>query len=68
MPFGEVESIRKLDYLTQEVGTRSKAFYDAGDLLPSRSGTPEVISGSRVPGSFVIRNDPDLGFGLIWAK
>jgi hypothetical protein len=64
VPFGEVNRVRELYNLPQEVGPRSKAFDDARDLLPSGSGTPVVVSGSGFAGGLVILDDRDLGGGF----
>jgi hypothetical protein len=61
MPFGEVDSVSEFDHAAQEVGPRSKTFDDAGNLLPSRTGSPKIISRGSFSGSFVIFDD--LYFG-----
>lgn len=63
MSFGEVNGVGELDYLAQEVGARSEAFDNAGNLLATRPGTPEVVCGSGIARSFCIFDEAD--FGLI---
>src|SRR5215475_14147200 len=61
MPFREVEGVRKLYHLSEEVGPGSEAFDDSGQLVSSRTGPPEVVGRSGVAGGFVIFNNLDLG-------
>ena len=61
---GEVDSIRELHNLPQEVRPSSKAFDNARNLLPSRSGAPGVVCRSGVAGSLVILDDANLGGGF----
>jgi hypothetical protein len=64
MAFGEVDGIRELNYLLQEIGPCAKTLDDAGDLLPSRSRSPKVIGGSGGSSGFGILSDSDFGGGL----
>ena len=52
--FGEVNRVGKLDHLSQEVGTRSEALNDAGDLTASGAGAPEVIGGRSFARGFMV--------------
>lgn len=63
LPFGEVNRVREFDYLAKKVGPCSKALDDPRNLPASRSGTPEIVSGSGFAGSFGVLDDAD--FGLI---
>jgi len=59
-----VDSIRELDNLPQEVRPSSKAFDNARNLVPSRSGAPKVVCRGGVAGSLVILDDANLGGGV----
>jgi hypothetical protein len=63
MPFGEMNSVRELDHLTQEVRTRAETLEDAGDLLPPGTGAPEIIGSSSVTGSVGVFDDSDFCYG-----
>jgi hypothetical protein len=65
MPFGEVERIRELYNLTQEVRPRPEALDNSGHLLPSGTRTPKIVRGSCLSGSFAIFGYPDLGFCVL---
>ena len=66
MPFREVKGIRELDDLTQKVGPRTKALDDAGYLLPTRSGTPEIVRSSSLSGGLVVFDDTDFRITPMW--
>jgi hypothetical protein len=61
MSFGEMDGVRKLDHLTQEVWTRAEALENAGDLVSPGGSAPEIIGGSSFTGSFGIFIDSDFG-------
>jgi hypothetical protein len=61
MPFGEMDGVRKLDHLMQEVWTRAEALEDAGDLVPPGGGTPGIIGGGSFAGGFGVFCDSDFG-------
>jgi len=67
MPLREVNRIRKFNDLPEEIRSRSEALDDAGNLLPSRTRPPKVVSGRDVTRSFVILGDANLrrGFGIV---
>lgn len=60
MALGEVNGVRELDNLAQEIGSRSEAFQDAGHLRPAGGGAPFVIYDSRFAGGFGVFDDADL--------
>ena len=64
VPFGEVDSIRELDDLPQEIRPSSKTFDDARKLLPSRTSPPEIVRRGRIAGGLVILDDADLSRGF----
>ena len=61
MPLRKVNRVSQIDHATQQVRSSSEAFDDAGNLLPSRPGSPKVISRSCFSGGFSIFNDLDFG-------
>src|SRR5436190_4829027 len=61
-----MNGIRELNYLPQEIRPRAKTFNDARDLLPSRTGTPEVVGCGGISRGLGVFNDPD--FGGRWAR
>lgn len=65
MAFGEMNFIREFDDLAKEIGTRAETFDDAGDLLASGAGAPEVVSGGEVAGGVGVFGDADFGGRLL---
>jgi hypothetical protein len=63
--FREMDGVRELDYLTQEVGTRAEAFDNTWDLRPPGSFPPEVISFCSCAGRVGIFGNSDFGFGHV---
>ena len=57
MAFGEVQSVRKLDNLGQEIRPRAKTFNDAGNLSASGALTPVIVSCGGFAGGIGILND-----------
>jgi hypothetical protein len=60
MPFREVNSVRKLDDLTQEIRPRAEAFDDAGHLVPARRSAPVIVRSGDVALRFGILNNQDF--------
>ena len=56
----EMNGIGKLNHLAQEIRPHAKTLDNAGHLLPSRTGPPEVIGAGGFPGSLMILNNLDL--------
>lgn len=65
MAFRKVQGIGELNDLPKKIRPSAKAFDDAGKLLPSRAGTPEIICGSGLAGSFVVFDDANLRVRLV---
>ena len=66
MAFGEVDRIRELNNLLQEIRPCAETLDDARDLLPSRPDSPEVISGRGGSSRFCVFYDFDFRGGLYW--
>jgi hypothetical protein len=64
MPIRKVNGIAEFDHAPQKVRPRSKTFDDAGDLLPSRPGPPEVISRGGLSGGLGVFGDANFRGGL----
>ncbi len=64
MSFGEMDGVREVHYLAQEVRTRTEALHDAGDLLPAGVGAPVIVGGKGRAGGFGIFGDSDFCSGL----
>ena len=60
MAFGEVDLIREFYDLAKEIGTRAETLDDAGDLLASGAGAPEIVSGGEVAGGFGVFGDANF--------
>ena len=60
MSFGKVDCVGELDHLAQEIRPRAEALDDARNLLPSRTGPPEVIGGGGFAGGVGVLDDFDL--------
>ncbi len=60
MAFGEVQSVRKLDNLAQEIRPRAKTFNDAGNLSASGAPTPVIVSCSGFARGVGILDDVDF--------
>jgi len=58
--FRKMQRIGKLDELSKKIRSGAKTFEDAGNLLPPRSRSPEVVSGSSIPRCLLIFDDVDL--------
>ena len=63
MPLGEVNGVGEFDHLSQEVWTRAKALDDAGNLVPSGTGPPEIIGSARLARCVGVFGDFDLCSG-----
>ena len=61
MAFGEMNSVGEFDDLAEEIGTCAKTFDDAGNLLASGAGAPEIVSGGEVAGGVGVFGDADFG-------
>ena len=61
-----MNGIRELNYLPQEIGPRAETFNDTWDLLPSRTGTPEVVGRGGISSGIGVFNDPDFGGSGAW--
>lgn len=60
MPFGEMDSIRELDHLPQEIGPRPKTLNDSGNVLPAGTRAPKIIGRSCFPRSLSIFSDSNF--------
>jgi hypothetical protein len=60
MSFRKVDLVGKFHNLAKKIGAGAEAFDDAGHLVASGAGTPEIISGGNFPGGFGVFGDMDL--------
>src|SRR5258708_4192638 len=60
VPFGEMDGVRKLDHLTQEIWARAKTFNDSGDLCSPRARPPEIVRGRNSTFCLGILDNGDL--------
>jgi hypothetical protein len=60
MTFRKVNFIGEFDHLAKKIGPRAETFDDAGDLLTSRAGTPEIVGGGYFPCGFCVFGDADF--------
>jgi hypothetical protein len=68
MPFREVDRVSEFNHPAQEVRARAEAFDNARDLLPTRTGTPEIISSGRFASGLSVFDNFDFGCGLWWLR
>jgi hypothetical protein len=68
VPFGKVNGVGKFNNLAKEVWPRAEALDDAGYLLSSGTGTPEIVSGGGLADRITIFCYANLGqlSGLFW--
>jgi len=59
--FGEVNGIRELNNLPQEIRSRPEALDDARNLLPSGAGAPKVIGRGGFARRLSIFDDSNFG-------
>jgi hypothetical protein len=60
MALRKMDRVSEFKHTAEEVGARSEALYDAGDLLSSRARAPVVVSSERIAGGFGIFDDLDF--------
>ena len=60
MSLGKMDGVGELDHLAEEIRPRPKTLNDAGNLLPARPGSPEVIGSCSFACGFGIFRDSDL--------
>src|SRR5271166_29674 len=64
MPFGEMNGVREIDDLAQEVRTRTEAFDDAGDLYSAGALAPVVVCSKGRACRFGVFRDSDFCGGF----
>ena len=64
VPFGEMDGIGEVNYLTKEVRARAETLDDARDPLAAGACTPVVVGGERVANSFGVFGDNNFSSGL----
>ena len=60
MSLGKMDGVGELDHLAEEIRPRPKTLNDAGNLLPARPGSPEVIGSCSFARGFGVFRDSDL--------
>jgi hypothetical protein len=58
--FRKVNLIGEFDYLAKKIGPRAETFDDAGDLLTSGAGAPEIVGGSDFACGCCVFGDADF--------
>lgn len=64
MPFGEMDCVRELDYLAQEIRACCEALDDARDLVSSRARPPEIVGRRNLACGLGVFDERNLGCGL----